>query len=203
MYSENPSTMASMADGLASYGQFRIISLHYSNPGSPSDSDFFVIDLTNSPAFDPAFLLPDPDYRSPPQVLCVADSHRDFDDLLTRPTGISFSGFIDRSLVEQTIGPALTAMACGLEVYPVGYRQRPHDSLEREGREWSAGILSDREITVLRNVARGLPSKAIAAELGVSERTVKFHINSIFAKLGVHTRTEAAMEGARQGLIPI
>ena len=61
--------------------------------------------------------------------------------------------------------------------------------------------LSARELEVLRMIADGLANKQIAARLGISEHTVKFHVASVFAKLHASTRAEAVMTGARRGLI--
>ena len=74
-------------------------------------------------------------------------------------------------------------------------------SLEVEA-ELSEEITS-RETGVLRMLAEGLVNKDIAARLGISEHTVKFHISSILDKLGASTRTEAVTLGIRRGLIPI
>jgi two-component system, NarL family, response regulator YdfI len=74
-------------------------------------------------------------------------------------------------------------------------------SLEVEA-ELSEEITS-RETDVLRMLAQGLVNKDIAARLGISEHTVKFHISSILDKLGASTRTEAVTLGIRRGLIPI
>jgi two-component system, NarL family, response regulator YdfI len=63
--------------------------------------------------------------------------------------------------------------------------------------------ITSRETDVLRMLAEGLVNKDIAARLGISEHTVKFHISSILDKLGASTRTEAVMLGIRRGLIPI
>lgn len=63
--------------------------------------------------------------------------------------------------------------------------------------------ITSRELEVLRMLARGLMNKDIAADLGISEHTVKFHISSILDKLGAATRTEAVTVGIRRGLIPI
>jgi len=70
------------------------------------------------------------------------------------------------------------------------------------GSEFSEEITS-RETDVLRMLAEGLVNKDIAARLGISEHTVKFHISSILDKLGASTRTEAVTLGIRRGLIPI
>ena len=61
--------------------------------------------------------------------------------------------------------------------------------------------LTQRERAVLEQVARGLGNKQIAAALGISERTVKFHVSALFAKLGASTRTEAVARAAQAGLI--
>ncbi len=74
-------------------------------------------------------------------------------------------------------------------------------SLETET-ELSEEITS-RETDVLKMLAEGLVNKDIAARLGISEHTVKFHISSILDKLGASTRTEAVTLGIRRGLIPI
>jgi DNA-binding NarL/FixJ family response regulator len=63
--------------------------------------------------------------------------------------------------------------------------------------------LTGREAEVLQNLAQGLANKQIALELGISEHTVKFHISSIYAKLGVASRTEAVREGVRRGLVTL
>lgn len=63
--------------------------------------------------------------------------------------------------------------------------------------------LSPREIEVLGMMAEGISNKEIAARLGISEHTVKFHVASIMGKLHAGTRTEAVMLGVRMGLIMI
>jgi len=63
--------------------------------------------------------------------------------------------------------------------------------------------LTPRELEVLELVSRGLPSKLIAQSLAVSESTVKYHLSSIYAKLGVASRTEAVSRAARLGLITL
>lgn len=61
--------------------------------------------------------------------------------------------------------------------------------------------LTPREVEVLRLLAQGLQNKEIAAQLVISERTVKFHVSSIMSKLGAGNRTEAVTLAAQQGLI--
>jgi two-component system, NarL family, response regulator LiaR len=63
--------------------------------------------------------------------------------------------------------------------------------------------LTDREAEVLRLLARGKANKQIASNLYVSEKTVKAHVSSILMKLGVQSRTQAALYAVRAGLVSI
>jgi DNA-binding NarL/FixJ family response regulator len=63
--------------------------------------------------------------------------------------------------------------------------------------------LTPREAEVLRLLAQGMANKQIAAKLGISERTVKFHVSAIFGKLDAANRTEAVTIAAQRGLISL
>lgn len=63
--------------------------------------------------------------------------------------------------------------------------------------------LTPREIEVLQLMAEGLSNKGIGFQLGISDHTVKFHVNSIMTKLEAQSRTEAAVKATRLGLIMI
>jgi DNA-binding NarL/FixJ family response regulator len=63
--------------------------------------------------------------------------------------------------------------------------------------------LTERETDVLRLVAQGRANKEIAAELGIGEKTVKTHVSNLLGKLGVQSRTQAALYAARVGLVKI
>jgi DNA-binding NarL/FixJ family response regulator len=65
----------------------------------------------------------------------------------------------------------------------------------------STGLLTHREREVLHLVAEGQPTKQIARNLSISERTVKFHVNSIFSKLGADNRAQAVALAAQRGLL--
>ena len=63
--------------------------------------------------------------------------------------------------------------------------------------------LTPREVQVLELLAEGLPNKAIAARLRISDQTVKFHVSSISGKLGAKNRTDAVRRAVRRGLITL
>jgi DNA-binding NarL/FixJ family response regulator len=63
--------------------------------------------------------------------------------------------------------------------------------------------LTPRETQVLELVADGLANKAIAVSLGISDETVKFHLGSVFGKLGASNRTDAVRQALRRGLVPL
>jgi two-component system nitrate/nitrite response regulator NarL len=67
----------------------------------------------------------------------------------------------------------------------------------------NAETLTTRERQVLLLVAEGLPNKAIARELGISEHTAKFHVGSLLGKLGAASGTEAVTLATRRGILPV
>ena len=63
--------------------------------------------------------------------------------------------------------------------------------------------LTPREIEVLQLLSQGLANKVIASRLGISDHTVKFHVNAILGKLGVQSRGEAIVQAVRLGLVAL
>jgi two-component system, NarL family, response regulator LiaR len=61
--------------------------------------------------------------------------------------------------------------------------------------------LTERELDVLRHIAAGATNKAIARDLGVGEATVKSHVSNLLAKLGLKSRTQAALHAVREGIV--
>jgi NarL family two-component system response regulator LiaR len=70
-------------------------------------------------------------------------------------------------------------------------------------RSGSLDKLTPREMDVLRLLAQGLSNRKIAAQLSINERTVKYHVSAILAKLEAANRTEAVMRAIEQGLITL
>lgn len=81
-----------------------------------------------------------------------------------------------------------------------GKRHFPSRITDKLAERLAMPDLSEREIAVLRLMASGLSNKEIAAELSVAVGTVKYHVNSILAKLNADDRTQAVIIGVRKGL---
>jgi DNA-binding NarL/FixJ family response regulator len=79
----------------------------------------------------------------------------------------------------------------------------PSRRSEDEPEGLSTEALTPREIEVLELLAEGLANKAIAARLGISDQTVKFHVSSICGKLPASNRTDAVRRAIRRGLITV
>ena len=92
---------------------------------------------------------------------------------------------------------AIEGVAAGL----IAFRAQDVEEFPVETRTTAPVTLSAREIEVLRLVADGLGNKEISFRLGISEHTVKFHVNSILTRMNAATRAEAVAIGMRQGLI--
>jgi len=72
-----------------------------------------------------------------------------------------------------------------------------------ESGEPLADRLTPREMDVLQLLAEGLPNKAIARHLGISDQTVKFHLASICGKLGAENRTDAVRLAIQRGIVAV
>jgi DNA-binding NarL/FixJ family response regulator len=103
------------------------------------------------------------------------------------------------------IAAAAVAAASELTVLTSAQARRwlPDAEPGRATRDGFIETLTARELQVLRTLAEGLANKEIAARLGISEHTAKFHVTQILAKLGVGSRAEAVAAGIRRGLVPI
>ncbi|MGE5375014.1 MAG: response regulator transcription factor [Bacteroidota bacterium] len=104
-------------------------------------------------------------------------------------------GLLPTDASTEELSAAIHALSQGLIV------GTPALLFETESGPLSQGPLTDRESEVLGLLSRGLANKQIAAMLGISEHTVKFHVSSIYTKLNVTNRTEAVREGLRGGWV--
>ncbi|MBI5067176.1 MAG: response regulator transcription factor [Deltaproteobacteria bacterium] len=109
-------------------------------------------------------------------------------------------GALHREAPPRLLGAALAAAAHGLLVLDPGLGAR---LLRTEPGAEAVEPLTPREREVLALLGDGLSNKEIAARLAVAERTAKFHVESILAKLGAANRAEAVMRAARSGLLSV
>jgi DNA-binding NarL/FixJ family response regulator len=110
-------------------------------------------------------------------------------------------GVVPPDAPSEELGAAVAAVAQGLTVLPKPLAERLLD--EPAAVEELSEPLTAREREVLDLLGHGLSNKMIARELHISEHTVKFHISSLYSKLGVSNRAEAVSQGARHGLISL
>jgi DNA-binding NarL/FixJ family response regulator len=99
----------------------------------------------------------------------------------------------------KTIDPIDLGSAIRQAVYGTAFHALGLPAMNEESAANAAG-LTDREVEILKAISSGRSNKAVAAELWVTVQTVKFHLTSIFRKLGVSNRTEAADWAHEKGL---
>ena len=137
-----------------------------------------------------------------PAILLLTDNPAGAQELLNLETPVWGALTVDAS--ETELCAAVRALAEGLWVgAPTLLRgllaRKPFPELDEY--DLTAQPLTGRETEVLQLTAEGLANKQIAMRLGISEHTVKFHLSSLYAKLGVTSRTEAVRIGARRGWV--
>jgi two-component system nitrate/nitrite response regulator NarL len=121
--------------------------------------------------------------------------------------GAGVRGLLLQEARADMLAAALTTIGQGLVVLTpaVAASLRADAALINTDRQPDPLIdaLTPRELEVINLIAEGLPNKNIAGKLGISEHTVKFHVNAILTKLGAQSRTEAVVRATRMGLIAL
>lgn len=141
-------------------------------------------------------------------LTCLAKIRKEFPDVKVAILSVSqdpeliqtalkrgASAYIVKSIDPDDLAAALRQALDGNVFTTAGVTEDPGERAARD-----AG-LTERELVIVRAVARGLSNEAIAKELWVAEQTVKFHLTNIYRKLGVSNRTEAARYAFEQGLV--
>ena len=141
-------------------------------------------------------------------LTCLTKIRKEFPDLKVAVLSVSqepdliqtvlkrgANAYIVKTVDPEDLAAALRQALDGKVFTTVGVSE---DAGERAAKD--AG-LTERELVIVRAVARGLSNEGIAKELWVAEQTVKFHLTNIYRKLGVSNRTEAARYAFEQGLI--
>ena len=158
----------------------------------PADVALWDLGWNSAPALDRLSELP---AESPPVVALLSDAVHAVEVWAAGARGI-----LPRDISGNSLRSALMAAAQGLVVIDPQTAVSLLPSAEHSLAQ-PLGELTPREVEVLQLLSEGLPNKAIASQLGISEHTVKFHVNAIMGKLGAQSRTDAVIRATRSGLI--
>jgi NarL family two-component system response regulator YdfI len=143
--------------------------------------------------------------REQPQIAVVILTTYNEDDLMRRGLRAGARGYLLKDTSRETLLNTIRAAARGemlLKPEIVAGLLAHDEGAAPPTRPPSVLELTEREGEVLAAVARGERSKEIASRLGITERTVKAHLTSIYNKLGVDSRAAAIAVAARRGLLP-
>ncbi len=139
-----------------------------------------------------------------PNAAVVVLTTFDEDALMIRALRAGARGYLLKDATRESLLDAVRAAARGETVLRPDVLDRLLSRAEAKGAyapSRDGASLSDREAQVLEGVARGERNKEIAGRLGISERTVKAHLASVFNKLGVDSRAGAVSVALQNGLL--
>jgi two-component system, NarL family, response regulator len=142
-------------------------------------------------------------------VSVIATLHREFprgrflvlttydsEDDVSRALQAGARGYLLKGASRATLADAIRSVHAGHRYVPPDIADRllprPHEE-----------ALTDREVEVLRRIAKGMSNKEIGDALGISESTVKGHVNNLLGKLGVTDRTKALVVALKRGLVSL
>ena len=131
-----------------------------------------------------------------PQARFIVLTTYDGDEDIYRALKAGAKAYLLKGMTSEELMTAIRSVHAGKSHIPPAIAER---LAERMGSE----ELTPRESDVLEQIVSGKSNKEIAAELDISEATVKTHINSLLAKLGVTDRTQAATAAIRRGIVPL
>ena len=138
------------------------------------------------------------------QVLALTSALED--DMIVAAVRAGAIGYLLKDARADELCQAVKAAAAGqAQLAPEAAQRLLREVRAPEDRAPGAAVaaLSQRETDVLRLLAAGLANKEIAGELSIGEQTVKTHVSSILGKLGVQSRTQAALYAQQHGLVGI
>ncbi len=129
-------------------------------------------------------------------MLTVSDNRQD----VVRAARAGVRGYILKSADAEEVIQAIREVVKGGAVFPPRLTALLLEAMTRSTPDQVA--FTERELAVLRLIARGLGNKEIAAQLSLSENTVKTHVRNILSKLNARSRAEAAAYAVRAGIVP-
>jgi DNA-binding NarL/FixJ family response regulator len=140
-----------------------------------------------------------------PEARVIVFTAYDTDELILGAVQAGAQGYLLKGTPRAELFQAIRVVHAGGSLLQpvVASKLLHHVSAAAAGPAETVPALSTREMEVLRLLGQGQTNKEIARALTISERTVKFHVRSLFAKLGVSNRTEAVTTAAQRGLLKL
>ena len=135
-----------------------------------------------------------------PQVRFLVLTTYDTDEYIGPALAAGAQGYLLKDALPDELARGVRAVMRGAAALEPEVAAR---LLERMAEGERGDELSERELEVLRLLVAGASNKSIAAQLSLSENTIKTHISRIFAKLGVQSRAEAVAVALQRGLVPL
>lgn len=164
------------------------------------DLDAVLLDLS-MPGVDGISAIAEFGRRRPDLPVIVLSSSEDPQDV-RRALACGALGYVPKSASPGTLLAALRLVLDGnIYLPPILLGETDKQPASGEGGGDASARLTDRQVEVLRSIAKGWSNKEIAREFGLSEKTVKAHITSIFKTLNVVNRTQAASVARRLALL--
>lgn len=160
-------------------------------------ADVLLLDV-RMPSCGGIELLRAPGCSLPPTIMLTTF---DDEDALLDAMRLGARGFVLKDISLERLADGIRQVAAGATLFRPALTERVRSSFERGAAAAPPGVLTQRETEVLALVAGGMSNAEIAAHLGASEGTVKNHVSSILAKLGVRDRVRAVLRGIELSLI--
>ena len=139
-----------------------------------------------------------------PDIHVIVFTAYDTDDRIVAALQAGAQGYLLKGAPRDQVFEAIRVVNAGDSLLQPVVASKLLTRMRRSaGDPSTAGSVTPREMEVIRLLARGLQNKEIAAELGIAQRTAKFHVGSILAKLGAGNRTEAVTIAVQRGMIAL
>jgi NarL family two-component system response regulator LiaR len=139
---------------------------------------------------------------SPPPSVIILTSFGE-DERLFKAIKAGAISFLLKDITAPDLVTAIQAAKRGEATLPPEIATKLMQRFAAEDEQAVLESLSQREMEVLRLIARGRSNKEISADLGISEKTVKTHVSNILDKLHLADRTQAAIYALREKLVPL
>jgi DNA-binding NarL/FixJ family response regulator len=140
--------------------------------------------------------------RARPALRVIMFSAYDLDEYVFGAIRAGARGYVLKGSPATEMIDAIRRVNAGGSYLSPSLNTKLVDSMQTRTSGRGSRLLTPRELTVLRLVAAGLPNRAIAESLAITERTVKFHVTAILNKLGADNRAQAVALAGRRGILP-